>query len=113
MVTVVVVCNLLIALGCCYLAVQIWQIRNALAATAQIVAEWDQATHEGLVGAPDAILQGKLAAKEVRDRYRKLQPRLRQIQQLLSVLNWLRSLLQRRGQLPQIANFRSKRPPLR
>jgi hypothetical protein len=91
MLTVVVVLNVLISLLCLYVAWQVWNLRRALAATADAVLLAERNTYNLLHGAPEAISQGQVGVSRARESYQQLELQLQKVQQVLMLL----SLVQR------------------
>ncbi|MEB3294724.1 MAG: hypothetical protein VKJ24_16330 [Synechococcales bacterium] len=97
MLTVVLVLNACLATFCFYLAWQVWQFRKALVQATEALTLAEQATHETLVGAPEAILQGQIGTYQLRQSYRQLEGQLRQAEKGLVLLQGF----QRVGRLRQ------------
>ncbi len=99
MVTIVVVLNVLISLVCLYVAWQVWNLRRTLVAVVNAIAIAERNTYAVLHGAPDAIDKGQLGVHTLRERYQQLELQLQQVQQVLTVLGLLQSLLRPRLRL--------------
>ena len=87
MVTLVVTINLLLALGCFYLAWKMRQFRRAIARAADALSIAEKNTHAALHGAPDAILKGQLGTRQLRSRYQQLEPQYQQARRALALLS--------------------------
>lgn len=96
MLILVIALNVLIALGCLFVAWQLWQIRRTLSQVADALLIYERNTHDVLYGAPEAILQGQTGTHQLRQQYQTLAPQLQKFQQLLSLLGLGLSLWQRR-----------------
>jgi hypothetical protein len=93
MVTVVVVCNVLLSLVCLYVAWRLWNIRRALTIAADAVTAAERATYEVLHGAPRAIALGQSGIRGWRGSYERLQMQRQQVQQVLTLLGLVQTLL--------------------
>ncbi len=113
MVTVVVIINLLVALLCLYGAWRMWCLRRAFARAADALTRAEKSTHAVLYGAPQAIMQGRLGAQQLRVSYQQLGPKLSQARQALAVLGLAQSFWQRRRVTAAIARKLIKKSPLR
>jgi hypothetical protein len=91
MVTVVVVLNLLISLLCLYGAWWVWNLRRSLAAATKVLTDAERSTYAVLHGAPNAISQGQLGSRGLRDRYQQLELQLQQVQKVLGLLGLVQS----------------------
>jgi hypothetical protein len=92
MLAVVVILNVLLAVYLLRLTLHVWRLRQKFsrAANALIVAE--QRTHAVLHKAPQAILQGQVGSRELRERYQQLEQYYQRASQALAVLAMGRSL---------------------
>ena len=99
MVTIVVVLNVLISLVCLYVAWQVWNLRRTLVAVVDALTIAERNTYAVLHGAPNAIYKGQLGVHGMRERYQQLELQLQQVQQVLTVLGLLQSLLRPRLRL--------------
>lgn len=92
MVVVVVLLNLLLALYLLHLTLHVWRLRRSFsqATNALIIAE--RSTHAVLHGAPQAILNGQLTTRELKENYRQLQPKLQRARRALALVSMGRSL---------------------
>jgi hypothetical protein len=98
--------NVTFALFGFYVAWRLWQIKQALAAAADAVLQWEYNTHRGLNPevTPKAILLGQQGTAALRQRYASVQRQLQQLQRIFAVfLMGLRVLqpLRRRGRSPR------------
>ncbi|WP_073074261.1 hypothetical protein [Phormidesmis priestleyi] len=98
MVTTVVTINLLLALGCFYIAWKVWQFRRAIATAADALLIAEQHTHAVLHGAPDAILRGQIGTHQLRQSYQKLEPQYQQVRRALALLSLGQTVWRRRAQ---------------
>jgi hypothetical protein len=92
MVTLVIVFNLLISVICLFVAWQIWNLRLALAATTRAITDAQHNTHKNLFSAPEAITQGQLGVKGLRDSYQQLEVQLQQVQKVLVLLGLVQKI---------------------
>jgi hypothetical protein len=92
MVTLVIVFNLLISLICLFVAWQIWNLRLTLAAATRAIIDAEHNTHKNLFGAPDAISQGQLGVKGMRESYQQLEVQLQKVQRVLALLGLLQKI---------------------
>lgn len=93
MLIIVVVFNVLLSLLCLYVAWQIWNIRRALAVTAEVVSLFERNTYNVLHGAPEAISQGQLGVKGLRGSYENLETQVQQLQRVLVLLGLIQRIL--------------------
>ena len=107
MLQIVVGINILISVLCLYVAWRVWTLRRALAITADVVASFERSTYLTLHGAPQAIYNGQLGVRGLRERYQQLDRQLQQVQQVLTVLTLLQGIL-RVGVRQHTASRRSK-----
>ncbi|MBE9118540.1 hypothetical protein IQ249_21870 [Lusitaniella coriacea LEGE 07157] len=85
----VIAIDLIFALVNFYLAWKIWKFRRVLAKTALTLACIERQTRTVLYPAPRVILTGKRGTHALRERYRSLQIYLQQVQQILTILQFL------------------------
>lgn len=111
MVTVVVVINFAISLGCLFVAWQIWKLRRSLAQISQNLSAFERNTHNVLYGAPEAILKGQSGTQSLRQRYRQLEPQIQVLRQVWAVLNFGQTLWARRSRLPRWSRATRKQRP--
>ncbi len=83
---VVVALNVLISLLCLYVAWQVWNLRRALGAAADVLTDVERSTYQVLHGAPDAINLGQLGTRGLRASYQQLDLQLQKVQQVLALL---------------------------
>lgn len=100
MLTLVVMFNLLLALGCFYLAWKVWQLRRAIAAVTNALLTAERNTHAVLHGAPNAILKGQVGTHQLRRSYQKLEPQYRQVKQALALLSLGQTVWRQRARSP-------------
>jgi hypothetical protein len=86
MVAVVIVLNLLIAIGCLYVAWQVWKLRSALSKASDAMVSAERATHRVLSGAPRGIGKGETGVRSLRRQYQRLEVKLLRVQQILKLL---------------------------
>src|SRR4028118_543837 len=112
MLTVVVVLNVLISLLCLYVAWQVWNLRRALAAAADVLTLAERNTHVVLDGAPEAISQGQLGIHGARESYQKLKLQLQKIRQVLTILGLVQNVWRstRRSRASLLQSRRLQRP---
>ena len=96
MLTVVLVCNVLIGLLCCYSAWQLWRLKRRLARAADTLSSFERAVHSVLDRAPNAIYKGHAGIHRLRQQYQGLEPQWQQAQQALALLSLSQTLWQRR-----------------
>ncbi|HEY9607433.1 MAG TPA: hypothetical protein V6C85_37960 [Allocoleopsis sp.] len=107
MLQIVIGINILISLLCLYVAWRVWKLRRALAIAANVVASFERNTYLTLHGAPQAIYNGQLGVRGLRERYQQLDRQLQQVQQALTVLTLLQRVL-RFGVRQRTASRRSQ-----
>ncbi|MBF2002441.1 MAG: hypothetical protein IGS38_17175 [Synechococcales cyanobacterium M58_A2018_015] len=86
MVTVVVVCNVLIAAGCWYVAWRMWRLRQALSRAAEALISAERSTRWVLHQAPLVIGQQQQDTHHLRWQYRQVERQLRHVQRLVTLL---------------------------
>jgi hypothetical protein len=92
MVTLVVVFNVVLALSGFYLAIWLWQLRRSLAQVSYTLDEAERNTYNTLHGAPEAIAQGQIGTRELREQLQRSGTQLRRLRQVIGVLATVRSL---------------------
>ena len=97
MLTVVLVCNVLLGLLCCYGAWQLWRLKRRLARAADTLLSFDRAVHRVLSRAPAAIDKGHAGIHQLREHYQGLEPQLQRAQQALALLSLGQTLWQQRA----------------
>lgn len=95
MVTFVVVCNTLIAFANFYFAWRIWQLRPVLKRAANTLDRVERRVHYVLFPAPAALVKGKTATSNLRERYQQLEQQWQQLLQLMALINRTLTVLQR------------------
>lgn len=108
MVWIVVGINLLLSLGLLWAAWQVWQMRFALAAAADSVDSWANASQRGLSGSPPAILIVQKGSSALKQKYWAFLPQIQKIRLILFTLGRVQSLI-RGMRLHQ--GYRSKTRP--
>lgn len=106
MLQTVVVLNVLISLLCLYVAWQVWNLRRALAAAADVLTNVERNTYTLLHGAPNNIYLGQLGVHGLKERYQQLQLQLQRVQQVLALLGLIQSVFLRQSRRLR----RSQRP---
>lgn len=86
MITLVVTLNFLIAVIFLFAAWKVWKLRKTLAKVADTLVSIERSTHAILNGAPEAILKGQGGASLARQKYQQLEPQMRRVQQVMSLL---------------------------
>ncbi|MGI0494731.1 hypothetical protein ACN4EG_23340 [Alkalinema pantanalense CENA528] len=86
MLTVILIINGLLATFCFYIAWRVWQFRRVLTRATTALETAEQATHRVLQDAPEAILQGQMSTRQLRQHYRHLEVNLRQAEKALSIV---------------------------
>lgn len=99
MLTLVITFNLLLALGCFYLAWKVWRFRQTIATVADALLLAEKNTHAVLHSAPDAILKGQIGTYQLRQSYQRLEPQYQQVRRALTLLS-LGQTVWRRTRLP-------------
>lgn len=95
---IVVGLNLLIALVCCCMAWQIWQLRQRLANFADTLNRWENNTHQVLKDAPNNILRTQAGMAQTHNDYQALLLRLRRLRQILVLIGVGQRIWSRKGQ---------------
>jgi len=88
----VIVLNFLLALYGFYLAWQVWNLRRAFSRAADVLIIAERNTHNVLNGAPEGIKRKELGVRQLRQKYRQLEPKLHQAQKALVLIGMGRSL---------------------
>ncbi|OUC12190.1 MAG: hypothetical protein B0A82_23835 [Alkalinema sp. CACIAM 70d] len=86
MLTVILIINGLLASFCFYIAWRVWQFRQVLTQATAALDTAERATHQVLQDAPEAIMQGQISTRQLRQRYRQLEVNLRQAEKALSIV---------------------------
>ncbi|MGB3208253.1 MAG: hypothetical protein WBB28_24985 [Crinalium sp.] len=94
MVTVVVVLNTLISLICLYVALKIRKLRSRLAKIADTLTKAERNTHKVLSKGPKTISKGQRSFHKLNERYQRLEPQVKKVQQVLAILGLLQRLSQ-------------------
>jgi TM2 domain-containing membrane protein YozV len=113
MVIFVIVCNGIIGLICLVVAWQLWKLKDTLSGIANTLISVEHATHTVLNPAPGYIVKGQTGFQQLSDRYRKLEPQLAQVRQILSLFSlgqlvWRRSRLQRARSARRATRIRNR-----
>jgi hypothetical protein len=87
MLTIVLVINVSIALLCILVAWQVWKLRRTLGRAADSILAAERATHRVLYGAPAAIANGQIGVSSLRQKLKRLEPQLQQVQQVLGLFS--------------------------
>ena len=88
MIVLIILINLLITLLNVYLALKIWQLRQIIARITLVLVNCESYFKTLLFIAPQVIYQGQINLRHFQQRYRLIQLRLQQIQQVILLLNW-------------------------
>jgi hypothetical protein len=108
MLVTVVIMNVLLAIGCFYVAWRVWKLRLALSKAADALISAERSTHNVLSGAPQAILKGQMGSRQLRQSYQQLEPKFRQVEQALSLLSLGNTILRRRSRLLPLPQLNKK-----
>jgi hypothetical protein len=101
MLITVIALNVLIALGCLWVAARLWRIRCILRCAADELIDAERKTHLVLQGAPEAIQQGQLGIYTLRQQLVGLAPTFQQAQQAIALLTYSAALWQRAQRQPK------------
>jgi predicted negative regulator of RcsB-dependent stress response len=114
MVTVVVILNVLLAALGFFLAWKLWQLRQAFSRAADALMIAERSTHQVLSGAPEAILNGEIGTRQLKQNYLELQPKIRRAKQALALLSLSQKVLfgRRRGFSTRLKKSRTNRKSL-
>ncbi|MBZ8182261.1 hypothetical protein [Oscillatoria salina] len=108
MLTLVVVCNLLIAVINLYLAWRIWKIRRVLAQVTITLNNVERSIYNIFHSAPYFIYLGQKGTSNLRGRYQKLQVQLQRVQLLLTVLSLGLTVFRRQNRRGQFLSRRRR-----
>jgi hypothetical protein len=108
-VNLVVAINLLLALGGLYLATWLWQLRRSLAQVSQTLDEAERNTYNALHGAPEAIAQGQIGTRELRQQLQRSGSQLRRLRQVVGLIATVRNLGGRRSSAKPVAKVSKTR----
>jgi hypothetical protein len=108
MLATVVVINVLLAIGCFYVAWRVWKLRLALSRAANALIAAERSTHKVLSGAPEAILKGQMGSRQLRQSYQQLEPKFQQARQALALLSLGNTVLSRRSRLLSLPRLNKK-----
>jgi environmental stress-induced protein Ves len=100
MVTVILMFNLLIALGCLYVAWRVWQLRRVLVRVTATLTIAERSTHRVLYGAPNKILRGQTGVYQLQQQYQQVALQLQKAQQILALLGMGQLVWQRYRRAP-------------
>jgi len=95
-VTFVLVGNVLIALVCLFVAWRLWQLKLKLVQVNETLLSVEQAVHNVLYGAPEAITKGQSGISQLRQQYQKLEVQLQRMQQAIALLGLGQTLWRQR-----------------
>ncbi|MGA7934707.1 MAG: hypothetical protein WCA35_14275, partial [Kovacikia sp.] len=87
MLTLVLILNGLIGLGCLLIAWQLWMLKNRFARAADILISVEKSVHRVLHGAPGYIGRGQSGTHRLRHNLKQLEPQLQRIQQMMTLLS--------------------------
>ncbi|MEG4629025.1 hypothetical protein QUB56_05125 [Microcoleus sp. AR_TQ3_B6] len=96
MLTAAVIINLLISVVGFYIAAKVWKIRRAIAGFEMRIAAMERRSSNVLSNSPDFLAKRQEGTRQLRRRYQQLELQLQQVQQLLGLLGWARTLWLRR-----------------
>ncbi len=99
----VVAINLLLALAGFYLAMWLWQLRRSLAQVSQTLDEAERNTYNALHGAPEAIAQGQIGTRELRQQLQRSGSQLRRLRQVVGLIATVRNVGGRRSPIKRVA----------
>jgi hypothetical protein len=111
-VNLVVAINLLLALGGFYLAMWLWQLRRSLAQVSQTLDEAERNTYNALHGAPEAIAQGQIGTRELRQQLQRSGAQLRRLRQVVGLIATVRNLGSRRFSAKPVAQVPKAKAPI-
>ncbi len=83
----VLVINGLLMVGCWWLVSQMWQWRRHLRQAAAALQTAEQHVYNTLRNAPQVIMIGQAGVHQGRLQYQRLEPQLRKLRRVLSLLN--------------------------
>jgi hypothetical protein len=109
MLIVVVGLNVILALFCFYVAWRTWQLRQALSSAADALIAAEESTHNVLHNAPEAILNGQIGTRQLRQSYRQLEPKFQQVRQALLLISVGNTVLRKRSRLLPLTKLSRKR----
>jgi hypothetical protein len=96
MLTAVVIINLLISVVCFYIAAKVGKIRRTIARFEIRIAAIERCSSNVLSTSPGFLAKRQEGTRQLRRRYQQLELQLQQVQQLLGLLGWGRTLWLRR-----------------
>jgi hypothetical protein len=106
MFTAVLILNGILAIVCFWIAWTVWQYRKALTIAADSLIEAEKNTYQVLHGAPEAILQGQIGARQLRQGYRQLTVQMRQVRGAIALISLGQTLWQGRSGLPLLPGLK-------
>lgn len=92
--TIVLVINTLIALGCWLAVWQLWQLRRRIRKVSDTLNSVEKLTDAILHGAPKAILKGQSGTRSLRSQYQQLDPQVQRVRQVLQLLSLAQTIWQ-------------------
>lgn len=95
MLTIVCVINTLLAICCLGVAWRLWRLRRTLRRVTHALIAVERRIDRVLSPAPYYISKGEQGVKRLQLQLQQLEPRLKRVQQILSVLSWGRVLWRR------------------
>ncbi|WP_421657649.1 hypothetical protein [Leptothermofonsia sp. ETS-13] len=87
MLTIVLILNGLIGLGCLLVAWQLWRLKRQLANAADTLTAVERKVHRVLSPAPKYILMGQSGTHHLRKSLEGVEPQLQRIQQIMKLLS--------------------------
>lgn len=87
MVILALIVNLFIGCACLIVAWQLRQVKAGLAQAADTLLSVEEAVHNCLHGAPQAITQGQLGVSQLRQNYGNLEIQLQRAQQVMELVS--------------------------
>jgi hypothetical protein len=104
MFSLVLIVNLLIGCICLFVAWQLLQVKAGLAQAAETLLSVEEAVHNCLHGAPNAINSGQMGVHQLRQNYQQLEIQWQRAQQVMELVSFGQMLWRQQ----QLAN---SRPP--
>lgn len=88
MFTLALIVNIFIGCTCLIVAWQLRQVKAGLAQAADTLLSVEEAVHNCLHGAPQAITHGQLGVSQLRQNYRQLEIQLQRAQQVMELVSF-------------------------
>ncbi len=96
MLTIVLTINAILAFLCLVVVWQAWKLKGVLGQIADILTAVESTTHHALYDAPDVIEAGEKGVQLLQERIHHVEPQLRRLRRLLTLLYWGHRLWRRR-----------------